>query len=473
MALLGSACTPIQREPELEAVLPKMITQSDKEMQDFSPVKKDPRVVEEKNEDVAQIESSLALSESIILPSPTMGSEVTAASTSNVIANENFLFMQTPFWGYGKFDYNASQLFDFGENQNFPLDILQYSDNENPNLPANNLGAARFVSYANFANKIAFWVENAGGELWITDLDLKEPVQVFANKDEGYVDEQNSQDAINLIWLPNDRHVIFWLGDSTQDRVIIDVHNSGIEPWPWECKQVALSPRTSRLAIWCSSSDEHQGLAVVEWSGEIWYSDILPQSNLINLDRETLELFSGWSASGDYFAYFDRIDNSYSLIIADSSGEKLFTFPNTSWQARNVVDESRISLPQKLLHWSQDGSRLLFFGYEQTDGACPQYVDSFSPSENPAFDVPCWQVFDLQTKQIIWTWLNFTQSLGNENSQYWEVWDGTIAPNGNVLAFHVKPFGRGRLGIADIKTNEVQLWESIGGAYMRWQSLFP
>ena len=74
-------------------------------------------------------------------------------------------------------------------------------------------------------------------------------------------------------WSPDDWHLIFVPDGNPASGSIYHIKTNTWEAWPYnDCNQVAVSPKTGRLATWCLSVSNPDTFAVIEWGGEIWVS---------------------------------------------------------------------------------------------------------------------------------------------------------------------------------------------------------
>lgn len=402
--------------------------------------------------------------EEMATTSPDMG------TTTVVLDHISKLYIQSYGQGYSQFDYDLSRGFNFEIGQEYPLQILHYAGNGDIENSALGPGNSVLLSFANFANKVAYWTANGVGQLWLSDLMWDKPEVVYTDVDGVYTTDNYRNGVFNLIWLPDDLHLIFYTTDETPN-FIVDTQSNTVESWPWNCNRIALSPKSQHLATWCTSEEGSSRFAILEWGGEIWYSDMPPvelvQTEIVNLT------FWAWPSNGDKLVYLDPSDSDGSLFLVNSQGNPQKLFDNTAWWQNEDVSESQIDIPIRPLQWSQNGDYLLIFANELIEGACPDYVYPFGTLPNPIYHIPCWQVIDMRSKTVIWSWATVVNTFSESESETWQTGEASISPDGKLVAVYVKPIGTVQLIIANLESGEQELWSSIEGSIMRWDSLIP
>jgi hypothetical protein len=305
--------------------------------------------------------------------------------------------------------------------------------------------------------------------LWLSDLDLENPQLIYTDEDELYSDA-DYETALNLQWTADDLHLI-WYTENDSPNLIYHLQTQTIELWPWKCDRIALSSRTNKLATWCISEQSDSQYSVIEWGGNIWYSDVPPTFELVR--QEQISLTSppvwAWSSDGNRLAYFNPSSQTGELIIANVQGIVELSFPNVAWWQTEAVAESRIYLPAPLIRWSRDSSQLLVFAHDLTTNACPQYRDYWSGSDE-LYDIPCWQVMESQSGTVLWAWAELVNITSEDGSETWQVWDAAISPSGKHLAFNIAVSGGVELGIFDLENGLYEQWAAFGGSVIRWKS---
>lgn len=336
---------------------------------------------------------------------------------------------------------------------------LRYAGNDNSDSPAH----ALLLTFANTKDLVAYWTDSASGQLWISDLAYQEPRLIFSDEANDYrvKDPPNLDYKVKLTWSPDDLHLIVDVPSGSTPDLIYDLQTEVLEPWPWECDQIAFSPRTEHFATWCSSTSGEARYAVMEWGGEIWYSEQPPADKLVRGVKllppqwiETLLQTWAWSADGQQIAYFDPADFKGYLHIVDASGKHLKVLPG------GVKQAGEITAPADL-QWSQDGQRLLVHAYGSKSHPCPLYRSPVSPN-SVASNAPCWQVLDTATGNILWTLLDSAEGLMATQSEPadaivdWKSLMATISPDGKLVALTLtsRPIEYGY--VINIDTGEIK-----------------
>lgn len=405
-------------------------------------------------------------------PTPTLTPIQTIVAESTTlpeIQEDTLLLIEAYGQGYSQFDYSKSRVFsNEPSNEMLPLSVLDYHTSLESDDPDIGPGNAQLLSFANFADKMAYWVTDGTAQLWLSDLALVSPQPIYTDDHRVYNDNSEDRTKFNLFWTPDDLHLI-WSIESESPQFIYHLESQIIEPWPWNCDRIALSPRTNQLAIWCVSEDSDSMFAVIEWGGDIWYSDVPSSHELVK--QNELSLFSppvwSWSSNGEKLAYFDPADPEGRLFIVNRDGSVELSFPGAGWWQTEVVAESRLFLPRILLQWSENSNKLIVFAQAMKEDACPQYQDYWSGSGD-VFDVPCWHVIDMQSGRILWTWAEVVNATAEGEGSFWQVWDVAISPKGQQLALNIAVPGGVELGIVDLENELYEQWTSFGGSVIRW-----
>jgi hypothetical protein len=256
--------------------------------------------------------------------------------------------------------------------------------------------------------------------------------------------------------------------------MIYHLQTGALEKWPWHCDRVALSPRTQRLATWCSSTTGEARFAVMEWGGEIWHSDAAPTTEIVHglklsLDKWIIDWIQtwAWSADGQQVAYFDPTDPAGYLYIANSTGVRLKILPG----AVRDLGEKDLVFPDDL-QWSQDGRRLLVLAYSSTEHTCPRVGGI---AEDKPRESPCRQVVDTQTGEVLWSFGDSFEQIAAlmhlydaERAVAGTGGPATISPDGNIVVFTVTAFGKGLSVAVDISRGN-QVIPFIQTGTMRWR----
>jgi hypothetical protein len=267
-------------------------------------------------------------------------------------------------------------------------------DAADANSPANGYS----LTYAHYADRLAYWIPGEPGRLWVSDLAYQHPQVVYTDTAGAWPQLSNGDDRLTLWWSADDEHLIVDIVQDMQGApaLIYHVATGTTEPWPWFCDRVAVSPLTGRLATWCQSVTHPSEFMVMEWHAPTWPSAApatetvlvrgsrLPARHFIPLPQQTW----AWSPDGQRLAFVDPQAAASNLHIVDAAGADL------------VVPFDALS---DHVQWSQDGTRLLVLALGLAQDNCPldaKNMDGFGPAEALA---ACWQVLDAHTGAVVWT----------------------------------------------------------------------
>jgi hypothetical protein len=332
-----------------------------------------------------------------------------------------------------------------------------------------------YMEFAHFADRVAYWsqgVKVAG--LWLSDLAMESPTELFTNTQALYPDYDVAHypyELIDLDWSADDQHLMVDVEENKELNLIYHVQTGTLEPWPYTCNQLALSPRSGRLATWCSPNDGEKGYAIVEWGGEIWYSQAEPEHELAQEGEDRVQ-FWGWSSDGEQIAYFDPADPQGHLYIADAQGKvrlKLFT-GGAYWLGVEAGSNlGFLTPPSPPIQWSYDSSRLVVYAFGDQDHLCPV----LQSESGKIFQEPCWQVIDASSGEVIWTVMEWLR----ESAPPWALTSmdpyyisfPAISPDGQYLAIGDFIYADGRgVDIVDLNTHKITpLFENYVDN-MRW-----
>jgi hypothetical protein len=233
-----------------------------------------------------------------------------------------------------------------------------------------------------------------------------------------------------------------------------------VEPWIWECDQIALSPRTARLATWCSPTDDGSTYAVIEWGGQIWYSQDAPIDSL--LQRRLTAPFTAWSWSpdGEYLAYFDPLDPVLSLLVVTSTGEERHRFLG--------MGQWLLSYPfaplRSIIQWSSDSRRILTLGSPGNSQACRHLEASEL--------LYCWQLLDLSSNDVQWSVSDSAVALMGSSDELarWSFLSAALDRSGEKVAFTTRLDTLYEILLLDVSNNQlIGGWDIRGvGFHLRW-----
>lgn len=265
-------------------------------------------------------------------------------------------------------------------------------------------GRSLYMQFAHSADRLAYWTIGLPGKLWVSDLTIKKPALIFTDTRRLYpVDYASYPDElINLQWSPDDLHLMVNVQERPELSLIYDLRSHILEKWPYLCNQVAMSPRSGRLATWCASTTTTPGYAVVEWGGEIWFSDAAPTPLLTGQHEGNIQTWA-WSADGGQIAYFDPTDGY--LYIANAKAKVRLKSKTASayWLAASgfKFGATAIEPPSSPLAWSEDQSRLVIYAIGDEKHQCPSVYQQAVGSV--VKKVPCWQVIDARNGESLWS----------------------------------------------------------------------
>lgn len=261
------------------------------------------------------------------------------------------------------------------------------------------------LQFSNSHNMLAYLFMNE--QVWIEDLTAHQSILVYQYPTP--IKSPSPFDDVypDLIWLPDDYHLIIDNKLPGMDDLLLNLETGQIETWSSTCDSVALSPRTARLAVWCTQPNGGP-ITVLEWGGEVWQTFEPPQEKLFQAytvgDEDNPSAFplyynSAWSVDGQQVAFFDPADPTGALWIADSSGT-LFKKLEASAYWLSSDDTLVNSYPLLPIQWAKDGSHILFFGVGAPERACPDRKSWIT--DEMIKNTACWQVLEVSTSQIIW-----------------------------------------------------------------------
>ncbi|MBW8011590.1 MAG: hypothetical protein FVQ83_10180 [Chloroflexi bacterium] len=352
-----------------------------------------------------------------------------------------------------------------------PVELLDSGDDNDPSL--GNPNDAFEFAFSNYADLIAFWTSGQPGELWLSDLANNDPRLVFIDSEMvcPYDVNYSPGEMIDMRWTFNDMHLFINVVDDPTLNMIYHLQNDTIEAWPYNCDRVAMSSRSGRLATWCVSNSSEESFAILEWGGEIWFSEASPLQEIVRLRPDQYQIWA-WSSDGEQLAYFDPADPEGYLYIANVDGEiRLQIIPGAAYWTTNILDNRRrlVEPPSPPIQWSQDNSRLVIFAHPDQSHQCPTL---YLPYGEIHERVPCWQVIDTSTGEVIWTISDSINGLLSSEMSITEVGPynfefPTISPDGQLLVIQGW-INRRQLNTIDLQTNEVTNWFDIMYTYMRW-----
>jgi hypothetical protein len=264
-------------------------------------------------------------------------------------------------------------------------------------------GDSYALAFAHYNNRIAYWWGGGTERLMVADYLNQHPKTVF--EDEGRYNFDESSSTFSLYWTSDDLHLILNVLGDTDEDLIYHVQTDSVEPWNYECDRLAVSPKSGKLATWCSPHQKGGKFAVIEWGGEIWYSDSAPKQERI---QNEADLFSAWqwSPDGEKVAFFQLADGSGDLYITDAQGNPVYVLPKIGrWLFQyDSYPWSFQSVESDLIQWTSDSNTLLIRANGDPEHPCPDLTsEDFDGNQIIWQDMPCWQVVDLETGKVVWS----------------------------------------------------------------------
>lgn len=293
----------------------------------------------------------------------------------------------------------------------FQEDITPLGDQyDSETTPSN----AIIIAFSYYTQQIAYLLENPEQKLtlWLSDLEIQDPHVVWVDQENvsGYT---SKDDLLSMHWGLGDQFIFFrnrptsganednyyWLVYVTKSKNIVSLSGP--------CTGIFVSPQSDKFAIACPINETN--FVVLEQDGTYWNTNATPEDIIFAKDWV-------FSPDGNRVLYANENDE---IVILSQSIQKL-TLPIYYAGASE----------HRILQWSQDGSKLLIKGNDVTH--CPFYTLA---RRTP----PCWQVFDANSGEIVWT------------SSLVSGYDASLSPNGKwVVMFH-----------ADYESTPIRRWGVI------------
>lgn len=334
-------------------------------------------------------------------------------------------------------------------------------------------GQVKTISFSFNGNRIAY--QKSNGEIWISDLMINKPIKLVDMS-------AGNETGSNLIWTPDDIHLIIDNVDPNQPDLIYEINSGKLETWNRTCNQLVLSPRTKQLAVGCWSKDDNQ-YAYIEWGGEIWVTKNPPDKIVFKFDLEepknmdpnlrtlsigmkylpfSFHLVAGWSPDGKRVAYYDPQDHLNSLIILNSDGEIENRIPHKAyWQVS--TDGSYDSLPGLPIQWSGNGRMLLLYGKGSEKAQCSSSKSENNNQPQLSNNHNCWQVIDSEKWETQW----YPSNLLSDNPIVYE--NASLSEDGNELAMNSFYPSGNKFQVIDISNSNIILDTPLSVSDFRWE----
>ncbi len=316
---------------------------------------------------------------------------------------------------YGWFDVSAAHT-DQGL---FFEDGGEDADFASPEGP----GQSDYITFSHYSDQIVYWLESPTGELWISDIAIPNPQKLLTDSERSYVPEfQNPRGKIKIEWSPDDLHLFLYHLNRPELNRIFYLETNKSEAWHWNCNSVVLSSKSRRLATLCpriaSAASDVQAYAILEWGGEIWFSNDYPGEPFLEPLSDDTRLWQ-WSSDGELLAYFDPNDMGGHLFIADKHGNIHKLLPNSSLYKDAEIEGYRqyeFLNGEFPLLWAKDAPILLVNGFGQPDQPCPPLVSSYDPDLFYS-NWPCWQAVDVESGNVTWMETSLAKKLSLAESE--------------------------------------------------------
>jgi hypothetical protein len=327
-------------------------------------------------------------------------------------------------------------------------------------------GQSTYHVFSHYSDHVAFWKITSPGELWITDVSYQNPQLLLIDFDEVYVPSEGNlmseDEYLKIIWSPDDLYLFFY---SLQEPDLSQIYHRNmdkLEPWYWSCDTVILSSRSGKLATLCRQLKNVSVIvakyAVLEWGGEIWFSDALP-GDLFLEPLPDGTAFWQWSANGQWIAYFDPNDQEGHLFIADAEGNIRKLLPGISpFRVSEIEGYQQYQFlgNDSPFRWAREAPILLVNGFGQPEQPCPPLVsEEFGPRQTFAWH--CWQAVNVSTGEIIWHEANLAEnlSLNTESEELLSMGINhiVISPDGRAIAA-LTSYDMPRIVVVDLQTGQ-------------------
>lgn len=284
------------------------------------------------------------------------------------------------------------------------------------------------------------------GELWLSDVTYRQPQKLFTDSDgrfETFTETTRSPwSTLRLVWSPDDSHIFLYHVRQPELSLVYHLETGKFEPWYWACHSVVLSARSGRLTPLCprvaGAPPEQSAYAIIEWDGEIWYTDNLAGEPFLEPTADGHSLWQ-WSANGDFLAYYDPRDPAGHLMIADSQGNIRQLLPGISVfsEVGEVDFKYKVGFSDQHFNWSRNSTTLLVNGYGNPEHPCPPFVSDYNPDlYGPIW--PCWQAVHVESGEVIWSEGSVGESLllteEGDEPYYLATLGVTVSPDGRFVA---------------------------------------
>jgi Tol biopolymer transport system component len=209
--------------------------------------------------------------------------------------------------------YNSEGIFQFPLETGRPTYLLSW--------PSDVL--TKHASFSPDGNKVVFWQQSeTTSELWFSELEPWSPELLLTLPETNY-------ESAGSDWLGTKRYIRFSLGRPNELGIhtvvatyLIDTQKKEVvetlSGWETMCPILAFSPRSKRVATWCSS-DQGASYLVVETEGELWTTTELPDRLLVNKEQNSLGW--SWSNNAEHVVFTEFINDTFDKQLYFTSSE--------------------------------------------------------------------------------------------------------------------------------------------------------
>ncbi len=326
-------------------------------------------------------------------------------------------------------------------------------------------GQGTYHVFSHYSDQIAYWTATSPEELWVSDATYQEPQKVLTDSEKRYTPESGNllsvDEYLEIAWSPDDLHLFIFNRLEPKLSQIYNLETGVLEDWYWYCDSLILSSQSDRLATLCHRFDgvskSKEAYAVLEWGGEIWFSNTLPGDVFLEPTTDGT-VFWQWSADGELVAYFDPSDRNGHFFITDALGNIRRLLPGSSLYKDSEIEgyqQYEFLNSETPFLWARDKNLILVNGFGSPDEPCPPLVsEEFDPPQ--AFVWPCWQAVDINTGNIIWSETRLAESLSLQDQGVivsMSIGDVAVEPNGRAIAVYTT-YMHPRIVVIDLETSQ-------------------
>ncbi|MDH5507892.1 MAG: hypothetical protein OEZ02_11795 [Anaerolineae bacterium] len=228
---------------------------------------------------------------------------------------------------------------------------------------------ASALAFSRYSQQIAYIMHTDRQEVWLADVQLNQIICLWVDQAE-WLGEITLDEHVEIMWGPQDKSLIIHSLIDTPRALAIDLSSGQVHKISGFCDQIARSPVTGKMGIWCLEKESEATIALTgDGSIKVFSSapdvDFTPVSDWV------------YSPSGDRLLYAN--EQNEILVISDEG--KTLILPI----AYDPPECCGITGPKRELQWSQDGNFLLVYGTNNINGTLT------------------WHIVDSQSGEIIWT----------------------------------------------------------------------